>query len=700
MHSAVNRRKNEGGAIAVIVAIIATALLLVAAFVVDFGLVRVDRQIDKSAADSATLAGLHALNGGDANPRPFVGVCTAMRYLHSNNARFADMTDLTGTWTDGAGTSTGNGCTDTTLRNQVCAPATSSWARFTWEGTMDGKPLTVVIQSGYLLTGTTGFSEDALPAAAADSGDSAQGCDQLAVLVTQQRKPGLGSLATASDLKTAVRSVGRVKQDSGGYAPAMLLLERDTCPVLTGGSGSGGSTIHVLGAAASDGKTQPGTIHSDSSASTLCTGGSNQNIFLGKGADGIVAYAAPVAASSNPDPTKPGQITSYAGSIGKALNYIIDTHITKTNVYAASGLNAAAPGTHGAPVGMPRVTRSPVDNRYFTGVKGAVASANSIFTTVTSAAAATSAGYAVVSNCSPPQAAINALALTATSRLYVDCAGSFQGPNNAALTINAGRVVFRGSLDPRGIHSFPNATHVYVNGVAGGAAINIANDRGFRMHTGGRTDPATGDCTTTRSSSKGILFVRNGRFSQSGTGLLQLCNTAVIMLSGRSDACIPATAGTYVVPVPAGPATPCAGVNGALGDGYLGQQGGTIDWTAPDALDVTLGSDNLPTAAAIAAWQDVNGPEDLSFWSESASGGTGSTEFRMQGSGVLKVRGVFMLPNAFPFTIGGGAAMNLINAQFIARSIALNGNGTRITMAVDPHASITLPKLVLVGLVR
>jgi hypothetical protein len=44
--------------------------------------------------------------------------------------------------------------------------------------------------------------------------------------------------------------------------------------------------------------------------------------------------------------------------------------------------------------------------------------------------------------------------------------------------------------------------------------------------------------------------------------------------------------------------------------------------------------------------------------------------------------------------------MNLKNAQFVASTIALNGNTTNITMSVDPNAAVSLPRLLLVGLVR
>jgi hypothetical protein len=105
-----------------------------------------------------------------------------------------------------------------------------------------------------------------------------------------------------------------------------------------------------------------------------------------------------------------------------------------------------------------------------------------------------------------------------------------------------------------------------------------------------------------------------------------------------------------------------------------------------------------PDLSRTASWVHVNGPEDLALWAE--SGSNSSSLFSMGGSGVFNVRGVFMAPNADPFTIGGGSTMNLINAQFVASSIALNGTGTNITMSVDPNSAVTLPELNPVGLVR
>jgi hypothetical protein len=687
-----DRHGDERGAIAILVALSVSGLLVVAAMVMDFGLVRIDRQIDKSAADSAAVAGLHALNAGDGKPRPYVGVCTALRYLRVNNERFAGMSDTSGTWTTGAGIGSGNGCTDATLRRQVCKPgSTATWAKFTWSGTWAGAPLSVTIQSGYALTGTTGWSEDSLVTASADSDDGAQGCDQLAVVVTQARKPGFGSLATAHNLVSSVRSVGRVSVSPGGYAPAMLLLKQTGCPVLQSGAAGGGSFIHVLGAISTNGISQPGTIHSDSDASG-CSGGSNQNLFLGKGTAGIAAYAAPLVSDvSRPDPTKPGMITSVAGDAGLGLNFVRDL---AANVYGSAALNTtgAPAATKVEPGGRSIVTRQFVDDRYIAGIRTATAQANNVFSTINPLNALTLGVTRLLTDCKPTQLALNLLNLTATSTVFIDCTTNAGfGGTGTDLTINAGTVIFNGRVAPSASLDLPNASRVYIGGVGSGDSLVLGGGGAkFRMHTAGLTDPVTGRCTSGNSPSKAMLFVKDGDIKEStGSNLFQLCKTTVVMMAGRYDSCVPATSGT------APTATPC---NGAAGTGQFTQNGGDIDWTAPDQYDVMTLPNGQPDPAKAAAWSDPNGLEDLALWSE--SGVTSSASYNMTGGGVFNVRGVFMVPNADPFTIGGGASMSLSNAQFIASSIALNGNTTNITMAVDPNSAVTLPKLDVVGLVR
>jgi hypothetical protein len=613
-----------------------------------------------------------------------------VRYLKVNSSRFADMNVNTG-WTNGLGGSSGNGCASVALRNQVCSPTDkTTWAIFHWTGTYQRMPLEVTVKSGYDLTTDT-WAEDSLPATSSDTGVAAQhGCDQLAVIIKQTRKPGLGSLATSSDMVTAIRSVGRVKPQPGNSAPALLLLQRTGCPVLRAGNSGGGSGtfIHVLGTLTSHGTSQPGTIHSDSDGAG-CAGGSNDNVFVGAQDSGIAAYAAPLVSNpTSPDPAKPGSITSVAAANGAASSVVRDS---LDYVHGSTALTTG--GTRKEVTGRTLIGRTLVDQRYFAAVTGAVSGANTIFT---AGASSMPSGWvkfpASVNACKPTQVQVNALALTASSSLYIDCTSKFTG-DSAGLTIGAGRVFFRGWVNPNGLTKLPNAHHVYIANQGGVTdAINLGSGASFEMNTNGNLTGA-GLCSDGQSTSKATLFVRSGDLKESGNGtMLRLCRTTAFMMGGRSDACVPATMGT------APTTTPCAGVNSGLGNGQLSQQGGDIDWTPPDSLAATLDPvTQAPLPTALTGWADQNGPEDLALWSESAS--DTSTTYNMNGGGIFHVRGIFMVPNAKPFKLSGGAGMTLKNAQYIVTSIELNG-GTQITMSVDPDSAVTLPDLGLVGLVR
>jgi hypothetical protein len=677
-------RPDERGAVAIIVALSLTSLLVVAGMVLDFGLVRIDRQVDKSAADSATLAGLHALDTGDGIAHPYVGVCTAVRYLKANSERFSTINESTG-WTNGLGTSTGNGCSDVALRNRTCSPTDkTSWAKFHWADTWQNMPLEVTVESGYDLAGNT-WSEDSLPASSGDTGDSAQqGCDHLAVTVTQSRKPGLGSLATSSDLVTAIRSVGRVEQGPGGNAPAMLLLKQSGCAILTAGAAAGGSKVGVMGALSPSGAAQAGTIHADSDGSGC---GSNENIYTGQAADGIVAYAAPKASNPNQaDPSKPGQITAYAASLGLTDPVLRDG---ADRVCGAAGVYPGGTCPGSAVTGRTRVYREPVDERYLKAVQRMRDDANGFF-------AATST-MTQLNSCNPTQAEINAITppLTTGWRLHINCTHNNGFSGNGPITIKAETVVFAGSVKPSAQLSLPNATRVYVVG-ASSDAIALGNGGGFSMHTKHLDGSSNLNGTTcsdapTGTQNKAVLVVKNGGFKQTSGSNLQLCYTTVLMMGGSTDACLPMTPSTD----PPNPTTPCGGT----GTGQLTQTGGNVDWTAPNRYDVMTLPNGKPDPARATEWGDPEGPEDLVFWSESG-GGASNPKYQMTGGGTVHLVGVLMTPNAQPFNLSGQFSQTLFNAQYIASSISLSSNNTQITMRVDPDSAVTLPKLQMVGLVR
>lgn len=689
-------RRSEDGAVAIVVALCLPILVVVAAMVVDFGLVRVDRQVDKSAADAAALAGVHGLDVAGQNgaqPYPYVGICAALNVLKVNDARFAAISSTSG-WSNGLGTAVGDGCSDATLRGTACDPADkATWGQFEWSGSYQGTSIEVGIHSGYQLpaSGSSGWSEDTLPAAQAFADDGDGGCNQVEVEIHQSRNPTLGSIATSSQLVSSIRSVGRVYSAPGGDAPALLLLRRTGCPVLMTGSNSAGY-IAVKGAISSSGRTQPGTIHADSDGSN-CSGGSGANIFDGRFGAGIVAYAAPLA--TNPaaaDPTKPGSITSYAASLGKPANVVRDANTNVCGAYALytafTGTACSSTKTEVTPGSL--VTRTAIDGRYLPAVNAIVAAAAPVWSLT--AANAPSYGYAVMGCTDPPPA-------TATA-VFVNCATFKQA---AAFSTTTKTVVFNGVVNPQNgaTISLPAATKVYIFGQAGGNAISLGGGSGgtFRVHTAGNTTSGvcnsapTGPDPGALSSNKAVVVVKSGQLNESASGTLQMCYTTAVMMGNGANACL--------TNVPSqetnGPtATPCS--TGA-GDGQINQQGGNVDWTAPNQYDVTILPDGTPDPAKSPGWSDPNGPEDLALWSESY-GAASNPKFTMTGGGTEHVIGVFMTPNADPFQLSGGATLDLTNAQFVAASFALGSANTNLIMSVDPNSAVQLPQLRPVGLVR
>src|SRR3954454_1940441 len=77
-------RTDDRGAVAIVVAVMISALLVTGGIVLDFGLVRMDRQISRTAADDAVAAGLRAGDGATGEVYSYRAVCEELRYLRVN----------------------------------------------------------------------------------------------------------------------------------------------------------------------------------------------------------------------------------------------------------------------------------------------------------------------------------------------------------------------------------------------------------------------------------------------------------------------------------------------------------------------------------------------------------------------------------------------------------------------------------------
>lgn len=625
-----------------------TIIMVAAALVLDFGIMRLDRQHFKLAADDAVTAGMQFADGGSSDIFTQRAVCGALTFLRSNNPAMAGLPDSF----CGVGWAS-----SLKVCNQADPNSATSLADYIGTTTSGGVTYSVEIKSPYQLSDGS-WPEESLSTLATDP-SKMNGCDQLAVMISESRAPGLGGLATNHNMTTRVRSVGRFSLTPGPRAPALLLLEQHACSDLIVGSNGPGTESHIFVNATGN---TPGTIHSDSDATgSDCGSGSNQQLFQGHQPSAIVA---------GNTATEQGYITSVGKFQGKPDDVLFDG---LTNVHSLK-----PDGTFAPPIGMSRVTRRPADERYGGGIRSSLAGAASIWSMSNNPPAPW-----VKVGCNPNSSTITSMAnMIASDSLYVDCSsnsGITWGSGSVPMILGAGRIVFNGFIAGGGI-SMPNATAVYVTNTDNSGNIIKANAitlsgsdsfcvRGVDCTTANATSNL---CSTAASSGGAKLFVRQGFVKQTG-GLLRLCHTTMILMGGRNDGCVPATNGT------APSLTPCGGT---AGTGQLSVNGGIQDWTAPNEY-----AGFIPPASQAAAW--ANG-EDLAMWAESAA--TNNDKYTMGGGGAMYVRGVYFTPNAEPFQLNGGASQGLINAQFIAGTFSVGGN-SNLTMTVDPDNTIPLPKL-------
>lgn len=632
----------ERGAVAIIVAVSMTMLLVAVAMVLDFGIVRLDRQVNKAAVDSSTSAGIQGLDRGNGNTYSYAGVCEALRYLKANKP--ADLGGLN--W---------SACSDLALLAKICDPAdTTTWAKY--DATTG--PYRVTIQNPYV-PASTGFPEETLSSLSADQGDAAAGgCDQLAVIIAQTRKPGLGSLATSSDITTVVRSVGRITRDDDPQVPvAMLILEKTDCKAL---NVSGTNTqVFVDGFGP-----YPGVIHSDSDGTTSCSGSKVLDTSV---LNGIVAGGAtqsPLDENGVPttDPPQHGLIGSVALEAGVAAN-------------AASGLDYVHglpnPPKYG-PEPRPAVGRIPLDDAYRIGVQNAITTARTAWSSGASyilpaGQTMTSLGSGPSSPCPTPSSTV----LNDATALFLNCSPSW---NPGVEFKKARTVIIKGTVS-KGL-SLPVADRVYLYGNwgSGRAAISLTGSDSFRMHQGmPTTGPSPTTCSDNTELERARLIIGGGGISQSG-GLLQMCHTSVIMMGGHTTGCVPPKDGESPYNSPC----PGAGTYTSPGNGVLDAQGGTQEWTAPNRL----GAPPDP-AATVADREDL---EDLALWTETA--GTGH---KLTGGGFMHLSGVFMLPNAKPFNLSGGSTQDASNAQYVVRTLDVTG-GAQIYMRPKAYDAPKLPE--------
>ena len=669
------KRQDERGVVIIIYALGMTAMVTIAALVIDLAQLRTDRRINKTVADTAVRAGLGVLQAG-----PWSGVCRAREYLKSNAPGMGDFDPGSERWFQvGAPLDalTSSPCVNTTsapfvslcLPGELGIPRTDTWGRLT--ATAGNGRYSIEIQSGYMLPDPR-FPEDQV--ALTDTGDPLKGyCDNLAVIITEKRTPFFGGVVGAGERTTIIRSVGRVSSvATGEYAPALLLLERQKCDVLVAGSNNTRVIAHPY-------IDHPGVIQIDSADTVGCSNG--QAVLNGAATNS--GQPSILACGARPIQTTAGCNSGIGGKPSRigiyALNFPHPPGDRVTTDY---------PATYGDTQAVPAAQsgRLPIDFFYRNNVRSLDATAKSLVR----ASGGRPPGCTVVNNSCTDTGGTTWLVLTQADcdtlnttspihffslvptrtlarNIWFNCDLSVKTPLPLSLDGVSSTIVVTGQLQVLGTFSISDPRSVYIGGRSSGNRIglDVGNGGVFSVNRATAVDCA-GRAFLGRSAK---MVVGDGSLVLASGGQAYFCQTFVYMASGFDK--VPLTDNTPPC------TTPCSTYSGTINIG----SGSTVDWSAPNLVttrrptfdEVDLGSFIPP----------VSPYEDIAFWTE--AGGNTNT---LSGNGATKMTGVYFLGNADAFNLAGNSGADVyLSAQFISRTMKVTG-GAVMNLVINPLDAI------------
>ncbi len=321
----------------------------------------------------------------------------------------------------------------------------------------------------------------------------------------------------------------------------------------------------------------------------------------------------------------------------------------------------------------PRTGRKFTDLRYRANVEALDADAKSVLTgngllppgcsgvnILTSTCTGNGLTWLVVQDCSSLGTFFNAvLGRNAMQNIWFKCDLNVTTP----LTLSASNsyIVVTGKLAVNSTLTITDPRKVYIGGEPGGnkVGLDLTGSGTLNMNTGG----ASSCSARTEPGHANRLVVGNGALKVASGFTAKMCQTFTFLASGYGR--VPTTNGT----LPCG--TSCSTYSG------------TIEVTAGAAVDLSAPNEitgRLPEAAEL---MTTNPFEDLGLWVEAGGATNGLT-----GGAATKLRGVFFLPNADPFTLAGGGSLPIdLSAQFVSTSLKVQGGAT-VNLVPNPEDSI------------
>jgi hypothetical protein len=462
-------------------------------------------------------------------------------------------------------------------------------------------------------------------------------CDRLGISITRERAYLLARVAGFTRGETTRSAVAKwAPLSSQGVYPSLIVLERQGCGVI---KASGQGRVAVTNATIEDVE-YPGLITVDTRTPPDCSGTDKHVIS--------------VSGEQNASITAEGGISSYALQRADPVHLVYDAQ------------RVAQGRLWEQPRGGRIVTRSPIDHRFncITADEGGYpAGAGAARWSPRSTAAG------VVAQPIEPCEADHPAHVRALHQALQGLAASALPPPD---------LPGEWSVFPRDV---PGATCKAAKGTLGPEHTKPAGRDGKRWYV---------DCAASGSAVfnpealtfEGVEYVvvRNGigigssdRLSVNG----DLTNGAVVYLQGAETAGSINRTGQGVIEFRRSFVYLENGTIDLVGGG----SGGAIVWQTPVGL--ACPSTTPPRAgcfAPLAAWTNTN------------------QQHSMGGQAALDIAGIFFLPNATPFNLGGQAPQTLTKAQFFVRRLQLSGQG-EVRMSPDPGylEPIELPGL---GLIR
>jgi hypothetical protein len=520
--------------------------------------------------------------------------------------------------------------------------------------------------------------------------DGLDPCERMQVTLTRTNEPFFAGVMGVESMQVSASSTVRAAMgQSGSGTAALLLLERVGCGVIDSSAPSGNG-IKLLPSDSDN----PGVIQVDSAGwvgAGACTTNTN--------ADGFVAYGRALSSTGEPSilamPAPngdPGIIGLRSLAVGGRPGHPVPSGISPdptpsqimSRVPVDLKYNGEPTDTNPLSMGQRQISALHERSRHLVLKRPS--------TNAVHRAWLEDRGWTILDDSVLPGLCGGDAFEVTGAKVFVDCPGGFSAGTDSfggTRFVDATDVVFNGkvAVPNNTTLALPNARRVYIRGCGpsspqcnGGNYYSVSVAGELRVNTGGTglTAPA---CSTRDSATNTTeLVTYGGPFLAAGS--VRLCQTFAYLAQDqdtyvrRTQTQVGMAPENYPAVAACSADLPCPS-DTDTGNGYLrlsGGTGSTIDWTAPNQLDVQ------PDAADLA----VHPFEDLAMWTES------NQAILIKGQGTSITTGVFFAPNATVDFSGQATQNQPRNAQFIARRLWLSGQGT-LVLRPNPADSVQIP---------